>query len=32
MAKADHLPNLVREPFPDASDKTSTKLSRLPEM
>ena len=28
MAKADHLPNLVREPFPDASDKTSTKLSR----
>ena len=28
MAKADHVPNLVRVAFPDASDKTSTKLSR----
>ena len=25
MAKTDHVPNLVRVAFPDASEKTSTK-------
>jgi hypothetical protein len=28
MAQADDLPNLVRIPFPDASEKTSTKPGR----